>query len=90
MNEEGWYQDPFELHEARWISDGKPTALVRDGDTESQDAAPSKPPRRPLVEAQPPPSGSPSDDLRRADDPNAGVPPDYSAVGEVSQYWQQH
>ena len=32
MNEEGWYVDPFGRHEALWISDGTPTALVRDDD----------------------------------------------------------
>ena len=31
MKAEGWYHDPYRLHEARWISDGAPTALVRDG-----------------------------------------------------------
>jgi len=31
MAEEGWYSDPYRLHEHRWFSDGKPTALVRDG-----------------------------------------------------------
>ena len=38
MNAEGWYVDPFGVHEARWFSDGSPTALVRDGSTESHDA----------------------------------------------------
>ena len=38
MKAEGWYVDPFGVHEARWISDGSPTALVRDGGTESHDA----------------------------------------------------
>ncbi len=42
MHEEGWYVDPFELHEARWMSDGKPTSLVRDGDVESQDPPPDE------------------------------------------------
>lgn len=27
---EGWYQDPFGVQEHRWISLGRPTALVRD------------------------------------------------------------
>jgi hypothetical protein len=43
MNEEGWYIDPFGRHEARWISDGTPTALVRDGEAESQDPPPDEP-----------------------------------------------
>jgi hypothetical protein len=41
MREEGWYTDPYGMHEARWMSDGQPTALVRDGDTESTHEPPS-------------------------------------------------
>jgi hypothetical protein len=40
MNE-GWCTDPFELHEARWISAGTPTKLVRDGAVESYEAVPA-------------------------------------------------
>ena len=29
MNTSGWYEDPFRGHEARWMSEGKPTFLVR-------------------------------------------------------------
>jgi hypothetical protein len=38
---EGWYADPFKLHEARWFSDGAPTVLVRDAGVESHDEPPS-------------------------------------------------
>jgi len=38
---EGWYRDPFGIHQDRWISDGRPTSLVRDGQTESRDEPPS-------------------------------------------------
>jgi len=38
---QGWFEDPFELHEARWFSEGRPTKLVRDGDVESYDEPPS-------------------------------------------------
>ena len=41
MNPQGWYQDPFGLHELRWFSAGWPTDLVRDAGVESHDAAPS-------------------------------------------------
>ncbi len=41
--EEGWYTDPYEIHEARWFSAGKPTKLVRDGEDESYDAPPETP-----------------------------------------------
>jgi hypothetical protein len=43
-HEEGWHADPFGRHEARWMSDGTPTALVRDGDVESCDAPPDEEP----------------------------------------------
>ncbi len=67
MNEEGWYLDPYGRHEARWMSAGAPTALVRDGAVESQDPPPEgtipadMEPWRP----NPSPDGS---DLIRADD----------------------
>jgi hypothetical protein len=40
--EEGWYKDPFGIHEARWISAGRPTKLVRDNSVESNDDPPSE------------------------------------------------
>ena len=43
MSEEGWYNDPYARHESRWISDGTPTALVRDVGVESQDPPPDEP-----------------------------------------------
>jgi hypothetical protein len=62
MTAEGWYTDPFRLHEHRWFSDGAPTYLVRDGGTTSKDA----PPDAPYVEepqlVEPPPSAA---DFRR-------------------------
>jgi hypothetical protein len=41
---EGWYRDPYGLHEDRWFSDGRPTKLVRDGGVEASDEPPSDPP----------------------------------------------
>lgn len=41
MIAEGWYKDPYNIHEARWFSDGRPTSLVRDGRESSTDPAPS-------------------------------------------------
>jgi hypothetical protein len=43
MREEGWYVDPYGLHDRRWFSDGTPTKLVRDGDLESSDPPPDRP-----------------------------------------------
>jgi hypothetical protein len=37
---QGWYQDPFRLHEARYFSAGRPTKLVRDGSAERYDEPP--------------------------------------------------
>lgn len=41
MKAEGWYVDPFEKHDERWFSDGNPTSLVRDDDSESLDEPPA-------------------------------------------------
>ena len=41
---EGWYTDPYGRHEARWMSDGTPTELVRDRGVESYDAPPVEEP----------------------------------------------
>ncbi len=38
---QGWYADPFRVHDARYFSAGRPTKLVRDGDVESYDEPPS-------------------------------------------------
>jgi hypothetical protein len=49
MEAEGWYRDPYRRHEARWFSDGTPTALVSDHGVESHDAPPDTPITEPLV-----------------------------------------
>jgi len=71
MNEEGWYHDPYGRHEARWISAGTPTALVRDGGVEAQDPPPPQPFEGALepVEERAVTDGS---DLRRADEAEDG------------------
>ena len=40
---EGWYQDPYRIHQYRWFSMGRPSPLVRDGAIESNDAPPDMP-----------------------------------------------
>ena len=37
---QNWCIDPYGLHEARWFSQGNPTALVRDDGVEAQDPPP--------------------------------------------------
>ena len=69
---EGWYTDPYRRHQARWLSDGVPTKLVRDGDSTTYD----EPPEGAFVqEPEPiefhPPRGDASD-LLRADDAERG------------------
>jgi hypothetical protein len=45
LNEaEGWCIDPYERHELRWFSAGRPTALVRDNGVDGRDEPPATPP----------------------------------------------
>jgi hypothetical protein len=67
VNEEGWYKDPFGRHEARWISDGRPTALVRDSGVESHDPPPDESTGREM-ERIPGTTPVEGDDLKRSDD----------------------
>jgi len=76
MPEEGWYSDPYRVHEQRWFSDGTPTILVRDQGTTSKDP----PPDGPYLE-QPRLIESPPDRLRRTDD-DAGA-----SVDPVDAAW---
>lgn len=64
---EGWYLDPYGIHEQRWMSAGSPTSLVRDAGTEANDEPPDRPPSRPFVPAQVVESTL-GRDLLRADD----------------------
>ena len=43
MREEGWYTDPYGLHDRRWFSDGSPTKVVSDNGTTSDDPPPNTP-----------------------------------------------
>jgi hypothetical protein len=67
---QGWFVDPFGIHEHRWFSQGRPTALVRDGRAEAQDPPPDRPIGGPLVPATPAArqTDRPSDDMLRAGD----------------------
>ena len=92
--EEGWYTDPYGRHEARWMSAGSPTKLVRDSGVESYDHPPDEEPSRvaTMIVEEPPPG---TDDLRRADEaeterqPTGGELADVAVFGAVST-WHLH
>lgn len=67
---EGWYRDPYQIHQDRWFSAGTPTSLVRDQGVEGHDEPPGYPPPGPPAEI-PETSEFPQDDLRRADEAEA-------------------
>ena len=73
---QGWFADPFGVHESRWFSQGTPTALVRDGRNEAQDPPPEPAwtgrlsPAAVLPGSQPAPG---PEDLERADSRNADI-----------------
>jgi hypothetical protein len=76
---QGWYRDPFGVHEDRYFSAGVPTKLVRDTGAECYDPPPPGPPEAELVEVTriQPNDGS---DLRRSDNSSAGAVNDYQAT----------
>ncbi len=65
---EGWYTDPYARHEARWMSEGIATALVRDGGVEGHDPAPDGPFKVAPVAIEDDVGASGGADLRRADE----------------------
>ncbi len=73
--QEGWYTDPYGHHEARWLSDGVPTKLVHDGETESYEDPPDSPPSHAWVAIAAPPGSVTSADTLRADAAEAGTMP---------------
>ena len=82
---QGWFVDPFGIHEQRWFSQGTPSALVRDGRTEGQDPPPDTHVEGPLVPAAPAarPTGL-GDDRTRVDPRDRAGRPDAraDAVGD--------
>jgi hypothetical protein len=69
---QGWYRDPYLVHEDRYFSAGEPTKLVRDSGVEDYDPPPPGPPKAELVEVRDTETGN-VDELRRADDGSAGA-----------------
>lgn len=74
-NLEGWHTDPYARHEARWMSDGTPTPLVRDGEVEGHDPAPDGPFKVEPVRLGETDEENWGADLRKADDVERGDPP---------------
>jgi hypothetical protein len=67
---EGWYRDPYLIHQDRWFSAGFPTPLIRDDGVEGRDEPPDYPPPGPPAEI-PDIDEFPEDDFRRADEAEA-------------------
>ena len=81
---EGWYTDPYARHEARWMSDGAPTPLVRDGQVEGHDPAPDGP-----FKVEPVRLGESNEqnwgaDLRKADDVERRYSDDSNAPADAA------
>jgi hypothetical protein len=57
VHAQGWYRDPYLVHEDRYFSAGEPTKLVRDCGIESYDPPPAGPPKTALVEVPDCPAG---------------------------------
>ena len=88
---EGWFTDPFGRHEARWMSDGTPTKLVRDEETETDDDPPDEawsPPLRPIEMTQ----AADGRDLLRARDAGGGetLSERMSEAAEFGSTWGSH
>lgn len=65
--EKGWCTDPYDRHEQRWLSEGKPTKLVQDKGVTSYDPPPDGPPNHLPQKVETRPNLGPAD-LQRADD----------------------
>jgi hypothetical protein len=93
-HEEGWYTDPYGRHEARWLSVGMPTKLVRDDGVEPYEDPPDEEPSQAAIKiVEEPPPGT--DSLRRADEaetetqPTTGEVADVAVFGAIST-WHLH
>jgi hypothetical protein len=64
---QGWYRDPYLVHEDRYFSAGQATKLVRDGGVEAYDPPPAAPYEGELVEVRHAQTRNVGE-LRRADD----------------------
>jgi hypothetical protein len=83
-DQEGWFTDPFLLHEERWLSNGRPTKLVKDGGVESFDVPPDRPPTETPTRIEADPKATEGSDLQRADGAQTGDVVDPSAFRMVA------
>ena len=81
--EEGWCTDPYDRHEQRWFSDGKPTKLVQDMGVTSYDPPPDGPPNHLPQKVETRPNLGPAD-LQRADDAEGA--PDLDMVNLYTEH----
>lgn len=86
---EGWCTDPFARHEARWLSNGTPTRLVRDGGVTAYDEPPNEPFVQPACLIEQAPSASPADLLRADDAERSDQTFDHDSVymGQMDAVW---
>lgn len=76
---EGWYVDPFGRHGLRWFSSGRPTALVRDGETDGHDEPPGVTWDGPLQEPEEVPALN--ETLRAGEEPDEPDPDEAGHYG---------
>lgn len=90
--EEGRYTDPFERHEARWMSDGTPTKLVRDAGVESCDDPPDEEPSHTPTRVQEVQAANGSDPLRAGDSEGGGQSRNerMAEAGQFGATWGSH
>ncbi len=81
---QGWYEDPYRIHQDRWFSSGKPSNLVRDGGVESKDPPPGMPYVGKLVPSRTAESAVNGSDLQRVGD---GTKPDPWVLAADASTW---
>jgi hypothetical protein len=81
--QKGWYTDPWGYHDARWISDGVPSKLVRDGELEAYDDPPDSPPSHAWVPIAPRPGSLTAADTLRADALEAEATPSLAQLNRM-------
>ena len=88
---EGWSTDPYALHDARWLSNGKPTKLVRDGEATSYDEPPEGAFTRVPESIEPGPNTGPADLLRADEAERNGSSMDHgdTSMRQMDAVWSE-